>query len=121
MKSLAIFVIMFATAVAMKLEESPPGPSEPRMQILASLERKPSQQSTGRCVEYGISYWGNEIESMGNIQHWSDCAKRCSDHRNCSYWTWNQIEKYCYLKTSDAGRVVHDNEMSGSYECLSEC
>merc|ERR1719500_1263282 len=109
MKTVAIFVVMFAAAVAMKLEESPP-------------ERRPSEQSTGRCVEYGIDYTGYDIDIIYNIYHWSDCAQKCNDHRSCSYWTWVQNdEKRCILKSSNAGRRKLDAMISGSYDCLSEC
>ena len=86
------------------------------------IERKPSEQSTGRCVEYGIDYSGYDIDIIYHIYHWSDCAQKCNDHRSCSYWTWVQNdEKRCILKSSNAGRRKLDAMISGSYDCLSEC
>ena len=128
MKNTAIFVVMLAASVvSMKLEESPPEPSEPGVlgaqlpsQILAGLERKPSQISTGRCVEYGINYADHDIDTIYDIHHWSDCSKLCYDYRSCSYWTWNFETNACWLKTLDARREK-GYEISGSYDCLSEC
>ena len=85
------------------------------------IERKPSEQSTGRCVEYGIDYSGYDIDIIYHIYHWSDCAQKCNDHRSCSYWTWMNDDKRCYLKSSNAGRKKKDAGISGSYDCLSEC
>ena len=128
MKTVAIFVAMFAATISMKLEKFPPGllelgVQEARLtsQILAGLERKPSQQSTGRCVEYGIGYLGYDIEQFPNIPHWSDCAQQCFDLRICAYWSWEQNSKICYVKTSNEGRQTMDYVISGAFDCLSEC
>ena len=121
MKTVAIFVFLFAATVAMKLEEYPPGLPEPGMQILAGLERRPSEKSTGRCVEYGIDYFGYDIDRIYNINHWSDCGQKCHDHRSCSYWTWIPTENKCCLKSSNSGWRIEVGHMSGSYDCLSEC
>ena len=109
MKTAAIFVVLFAAAVAMKLEESPP------------VERKPLEQSTGRCVEYGIDYSGYDVDTLSGIQHWQDCAYQCRDHKACSYWSWSTTSHKCYLRSSDSGRHHVGQAISGSYTCLSEC
>ena len=109
MKTVAIFVVLFAAAIAMKLEESPP------------VEKIPLEQSSGRCVEYGIDYKGYDIDIIYGIQHWQDCASQCKDSRSCSYWSWIVDEHRCILKTSDAGRRQVGQAISGSYTCLNEC
>ena len=109
MKSTAILVVLFTAAVAMKLEESHP------------VERKPLEQSTGRCAEYGIDYSGYDLEIVTDIHHWHDCAYRCRDHRACSYWSWSANSYKCWLRSSDSGRHHVGQVISGSYTCLSEC
>ena len=109
MKTAAIFIVLFAAAVAMKLEESPP------------VEKIPLEQSTGRCVEYGIDYAGYDLEMVTDIHHWQDCAYQCRDHRSCSYWSWSSWTFKCWLRSSDAGRHQVGQMISGSYSCLSEC
>ena len=109
MKTAAIFVALFAAAVAMKLEESPP------------VEKIPLEQSTGRCVEYGIDYSGYDLDTLYDIQHWQDCAYQCRDHRGCAYWSWSTTSHKCYLRSSDSGRHHVGQVMAGSYTCLSEC
>ena len=130
MKILAILLVLFAAAVAMELKKSPAvlsdlGPgvqvAQSPSQILTGLERKPSQRSTGRCVEYGIIYSSHHISTIYNIYHWSDCAQQCYDHKSCLYWTWDQVNKHCFFKSSDAGREKWANTMSGSFGCFSEC
>ena len=125
MKTAATFVVLFAAAVAMKLEESPPA------------ERKPLEQSTGRCVEYGIDYSGYDIDTLTGIQHWQDCAYKCRDHKACAYWSWSTTSHKCYqacaywswsttshkcyLRSSNLGRHEVGQAISGSNTCLSEC
>ena len=111
MKTAAIFVVLFAATVAMKLEESPP------------VEAKPLEQSTGRCLEYGVNYANHNIEIITGIQHWQDCAYRCRDHRSCSYWSWSMTrsDHSCYLKTSNVDWQYDGQAISGSYTCVSEC
>ena len=109
MKSTAILVVLFTAAVAMKLEESHP------------VERKPLEQSTGRCAEYGIDYSGYDLEIVTDIHHWHDCAYQCQDHRACSYWSWSANTYKCWLRSSDSGRHHVGQVISGSYTCLSEC
>merc|ERR1711935_330906 len=108
MKTAATFVVLFAAAVAMKLEEPPP------------VERKPLEQSTGRCVEYGIDYSGYDIETLTGIQHWQDCAYKCRDHKACAYWSWSTTSHKCYLRSSNLGRHEVGQAISGSNTCLSE-
>ena len=75
-------------------------------------------------MEYGYNYAGFDIDIIKNIYHWGDCAKRCKNHRSCSFWTWNQWERRCYLKTSKNGREGGkggNSCISGAWDCVSEC
>ena len=80
--------------------------------------------SAKRCVEYGWDYVGYDIDRVTNVQHWSDCANRCKNHKSCQYWTWNigiLSDRYdCILKTSKINRFQSGDAISGRYDCTSE-
>lgn len=75
----------------------------------------------GRCVRYGVDYYGYPVDHKDNIYHWADCAKLCNAHRSCSYWTWSLKYNKCFLKSSDKGGRRDTETISGAYDCLSEC
>jgi len=96
--------------------------------------------ATPQCEDIGVSrfdvpfcrrYWevlGGYFSSSLNIKpairdltFWQECARRCSDHPKCKYWSFGHDEgnpeMICHLKTGNDCWIKDENWHSGNKVC----
>ena len=59
------------------------------------------------CIEVNTEYVGNNIgDVISDVDSWWRCQFHCKDDSACLFWTYKTSAKECWLKNSDAGRVI---------------
>jgi len=72
------------------------------------------------AIEYGYDYQGHELRIEDNPRKVKDaigCIFECKKISNCLFWTYSEIAKDCYLKSSSEGRERQDRFTSGNRVC----
>ena len=85
----------------------------------------PVREVNETCEEYDVDYLGYDIQCFRNSsKSWEECAKTCSTHERCKYWTWlsqdyarEDERQTCCIKTSDKGKASLAGVVSGSKAC----
>jgi hypothetical protein len=64
----------------------------------------------------GYDYAGSDIRSSAasSADH---CATLCAEDTDCKFWTYNRVQRHCYLKYSDAGKTAKSSDVSGNKAC----
>merc|ERR1712227_102875 len=76
-----------------------------------------SETKEDKCPEIGKDYYGNDIKSVQNVKTWEECSSLCEGESSCKFWTLNTVSSYCWLKTSDSGRIPEKIAISGARDC----
>ena len=84
------------------------------------------RQLDENCFETGTNFAGfglpdNKIEKISSAE---DCQIECTIRVGCFFWTWNTGESSrfpntCWLKSSDTGRKIGVEKISGPRSCSS--
>lgn len=76
----------------------------------------------GDCYEHGVDFEGwdghtNRPRVAVGAAAARDCQAKCAENRFCNFFTVFPADGRCYLKTSDAGRRLDRNGVSGPSHC----
>ena len=68
------------------------------------------------CEEYGYYSYASG-SSIGQVDDWTDCLKKCLENETCQYWQWKTAEspnaaKKCFLSVELGG---NDSDYVGSW------
>ena len=71
------------------------------------------------CIEIDIGIRYNNIEGaeVAGVESVNECSSHCKRNKDCKFWTWGTYDYYCYLKTSDSGRLDRVGSFSGNSDC----
>ena len=69
------------------------------------------------CMEANTDFIGNDLRKVPNIPSANACACECRSEAGCSVFTWGEISRDCFLKTSDKGRNPYEGAYSGRADC----
>ena len=75
-----------------------------------------SPSPPGCIIEDEINYAGNDLTNK-KTEGYQECADYSASTPGALFWSWSKNSKYCYLKTSNAGKTVYDGLMSGNNKC----
>jgi len=82
--------------------------------------RKIYRNEEDNCLLGGIDFYGNDLTFLQNVPSAYDCACKCKEKSGCLVFTWNMMNKRCYLKSSHSGLVFHPHGHSGTTRCCPE-
>ena len=69
------------------------------------------------CEEAGAAYPGNNLAALPSygVDTVTECRQQCREEEQCYYWTWDQENLWCYLKSDKGQRAIRDKRyVSGS-------
>merc|ERR1712126_207631 len=72
------------------------------------------------CPMYDIDLHGYDVDVFQDIGSWQECAHICNIYpSNCKFWSWNggNGNRYCYMKSSNAGMQSWEGSVSGERGC----
>ena len=75
------------------------------------------------CLEMDTDYAWHDVPVTGMIPlvfNWRDCVGHCEKKYECLFWTYIPALTMCFLKTSDQGRRMYKDAISGPKGCLGE-
>ncbi|EPR56838.1 PAN domain protein [Toxoplasma gondii RUB] len=94
--------------------------------LLSCSARSVSASSDAHCYENNTDYRGLDVEKVetGTVHSFFACQELCAEHPQCFFWTWDAVNKNCYLKAeaAAASRVTGSSAIglvSGPKSCLS--
>ena len=69
--------------------------------------------------EVDVDYYGYDIgiSPIMKINSWKDCAKHCHKNNDCKFWTHQDSNNRCWLKTGNDERRILKGAISGTKNC----
>ena len=64
-----------------------------------------------------MDYRGYDIGARTTVANQEACAKLSFSIDGSLFWTFQPSTNFCWLKTSNSGRVAMENIVSGNKEC----
>ena len=72
----------------------------------------------GCLIEDGIDYHGHDLPGkMKETANLQECAEYSASIAGGLFWTWAKDSKICYVKSSNSGREMQANRVSGNRAC----
>eukprot|EP00298_Acanthocystis_sp_HF-20_P015952 c21329_g1_i3.p1 GENE.c21329_g1_i3~~c21329_g1_i3.p1 ORF type:complete len:521 (+),score=254.87 c21329_g1_i3:94-1656(+) len=82
----------------------------------------PSGNCSASGYEYGVDYFQNELEPQVSAASTQDCCGKCSTSGSCLYFSYDTVNKICYLKSANIGRKSSPTINSGrAFPDFPEC
>ena len=70
------------------------------------------------CIEKGLVYGGENLKAMKNVGSVLDCQKARKDFNGCKWFTYNDSNKMCFLKSTKInGQVSNTKNYGGPPAC----
>ena len=70
----------------------------------------------GCIIEEGADYSGHDILQK-KVENQDDCAQLSFATESSNFWSYNPLEKDCWVKTARTVRLIHSSRVSGNSEC----
>lgn len=69
------------------------------------------------CLNTGFNLPGNDIQRIPNFASSEDCQKQCQSNDACKFFTYDAINKICWLKNAETIPTVVAGHVSGPKVC----
>jgi len=110
--------VLRLSAILMVVAADEAAPAEPAAAEPVTVEPAAAEDARdAACQEQNVDYAGMPLRRVEGVVSPFLCQLQCQRFTACRCFTWNRVNKYCYLKTSVGGRRPNLHAVSGPREC----